>query len=463
MLCCVRLDLWAESKKPRNNWERFIPLLDEWWLHELELGQSMVSFAGGNVMCLHLWGRQSGPYIQALHFAFGLGAFVSPLVAEPFLSKQANTTKEGVPPGTGAKPEDNDGQKLKRSVDTAKIELVRHKRDEEATTKTPTGKDQRSKSGIGNILKPQTKVEFAYLIVALIVLLVAICFVVVCCMGPCTWRATQVEPADNQFFIRKETMGFRVQILLLLFVFYFLYVGMEVTYGGLILTFAVQYLDWKKDLAVLLNSSFWGSFAFGRLAAIFFAKCVSAPVMLVMDLILCGLASAALVFGVNESPSIIWIGTVMLGLGMASIFPTGIVWAEKYMAVTGKATAIFVVGSALGEMLVPLVTGLLFNWKSEMWLFYTILSGVLVSLILFIIMQNLASNMGDKYQSLRLGAIDAEETDVDMDEIHIASNGQDAGGRGPGWKKRVTFQLEKSKKKAAIQQVKSSAKRDWNK
>ena len=42
-------------------------------------------FSGGNVICIHLWDRDSGPYMQALHFSFGLGAFVSPLLAEPFL------------------------------------------------------------------------------------------------------------------------------------------------------------------------------------------------------------------------------------------------------------------------------------------------------------------------------------------------------------------------------------------
>ncbi|XP_064477312.1 uncharacterized protein LOC135391136 [Ornithodoros turicata] len=48
---------------------------------------------GGNVWCLDMWGRQSAPIMQALHFCFGLGALVAPLVAEPFLSS-------GSPPGS---------------------------------------------------------------------------------------------------------------------------------------------------------------------------------------------------------------------------------------------------------------------------------------------------------------------------------------------------------------------------
>ncbi|RWS16536.1 sodium-dependent glucose transporter 1A-like protein [Dinothrombium tinctorium] len=40
---------------------------------------------GGNVWTLHLWGTESPPFIQALHFAFGFGALIAPLIAEPFL------------------------------------------------------------------------------------------------------------------------------------------------------------------------------------------------------------------------------------------------------------------------------------------------------------------------------------------------------------------------------------------
>ena len=50
-----------------------------------------VIFSGGNVICLRIWGKESGPYMQALHFAFGVGAFMAPLVAAPFLSTEINS------------------------------------------------------------------------------------------------------------------------------------------------------------------------------------------------------------------------------------------------------------------------------------------------------------------------------------------------------------------------------------
>ena len=47
---------------------------------------------GGNAVVLQTWaGRDSGPYMHALHFTWGLGAFLAPLTAKPFLVHQAET------------------------------------------------------------------------------------------------------------------------------------------------------------------------------------------------------------------------------------------------------------------------------------------------------------------------------------------------------------------------------------
>merc|ERR1719367_1154579 len=41
---------------------------------------------GENVLILEIWkGRESGPYMHALHFTFGIGAFLAPLISRPFL------------------------------------------------------------------------------------------------------------------------------------------------------------------------------------------------------------------------------------------------------------------------------------------------------------------------------------------------------------------------------------------
>nr|XP_045615661.1 uncharacterized protein LOC123768909 [Procambarus clarkii]XP_045615662.1 uncharacterized protein LOC123768909 [Procambarus clarkii] len=58
-----------------------------WWTFtttaSLGMGLGFL-FTGGNVLCLDLWGRQGGASLQALHFSFAVGAFIVPLVIQPF-------------------------------------------------------------------------------------------------------------------------------------------------------------------------------------------------------------------------------------------------------------------------------------------------------------------------------------------------------------------------------------------
>ena len=40
---------------------------------------------GSNMFLLVIWGKENAPFMQALHFAFGMGALYAPLLAKPFL------------------------------------------------------------------------------------------------------------------------------------------------------------------------------------------------------------------------------------------------------------------------------------------------------------------------------------------------------------------------------------------
>ena len=46
------------------------------------------NFSGGNIFCVKLWGRRNAQYLQTLHFAFAVGAFLAPVLAKPFLSNE---------------------------------------------------------------------------------------------------------------------------------------------------------------------------------------------------------------------------------------------------------------------------------------------------------------------------------------------------------------------------------------
>ena len=546
-------------------------------------------------MCLQIWGRSSGPYIQALHFSFGLGAFVAPLIAEPLLSKNitieyVNTTlapvltsasvtenkhsigarfvrdvgnvptftpSPPIPLNDGAtstmkpkKPGSANGRYLDPASEAAngsKLKTALKKQMQEASEKAITKKTQgdsvtgtgtngsatgstgakmtkvskgtskittltttstttttttttikptttspvthltaspltklqtpavvdaphnnntdsnstsilkdiqetltKFKAGLDVTFKKLSKVQFAYLAIAILLLTTSLIFMVAFCGGRKRLDALRNEEIRKNN-IRKEPRSFRVLTLILLFFFYFCYVGIESTYGGLLVEFAVSQTHWDKKKATLLVSVFWGAFALARLLAIFFAKCLSPAVMLITDLILTIGSLIGLVMGVNSNDNILWFCTATLGLGLASIFPTGVTWAERYMEVTGKAASIFIVGSALGEMAIPALTGYFLEHNSFMWLLYILLGCSIISAVLYIIMQNLASSVGEKY-----GKPGFLELDSNPDHLEMNSLLDDEREREPDHnrntnppKKKVTFRLtnEKSSKR----------------
>ena len=59
----------------------------------------------------------------------------------------------------------------------------------------------------------------------------------------------------------------------------------------------------------------------------------------------------------RDTPAVLWGGTVILGLSMASVFPSAVHMSEQFINVTGKAASVFVVGAAFGEMIMPLLVG----------------------------------------------------------------------------------------------------------
>ncbi|KAI0238738.1 Sodium-dependent glucose transporter 1 [Lamellibrachia satsuma] len=415
--------------------------LAPWW-QQLSKLMACISFVGmsmglldtgGNVVCLELWGRQSAPYMQALHFSFGIGAFVAPLVAAPFLSPLPVvfnttllpnistfvlniTTTVMTPVGNGSDSADKkrsligvsyaDYLRVIRAVekppDVNATIIAYHNQTPGTILTSQTFADQLGATALSvkKALSELTNVHYAYLVIALYLFIVSLMFFGTFGHECITGSASVSENKDNETTIHQGNCGFHVQLMVLMFIFYFLYVGAEVTYGGFVMKFAVSYMGWSKLKAAMLTSVFWGTFAFGRGIAIFLTRCLSPTVMLVADLVLSVASLCGLVLALQTSPAMLWFCTAVLGLSMASIFPTGITWAERYIKIGGKTAAMFVAGSALGEMTVPALVGFLFKVKGPMWLMYILLAGAVFTVFLFVVMQNLAANRGERYHSV---------------------------------------------------------------
>nr|XP_014340996.1 PREDICTED: sodium-dependent glucose transporter 1 isoform X2 [Latimeria chalumnae] len=210
----------------------------------------------------------------------------------------------------------------------------------------------------------------------------------------------------------------------------FLDTGAEVTYGSFIFTHAKDYANMKESEAAGLNSLFWGTFAAVRGLAIFFAACVYPGTMVLLSVIGCTISSLFLALYSKNIISL-WVGTGIYGASMATTFPSGISWAEQYTHITSRSAGIFVVGAALGEMVIPAVVGFLHGKvQDHPVLMYAILGSSAMTAILFPVMYKLASSQthpklretgeSEDQKALLSGPNEEEEEEDDAEEWNDA-------------------------------------------
>ncbi|XP_035686634.1 sodium-dependent glucose transporter 1-like [Branchiostoma floridae] len=278
----------------------------------------------------------------------------------------------------------------------------------------------KGKEFVQSIMSEMSKlspIRWAYLIVGVYQFLVGMTFVVFYCTSSYKFLGGQQVPHGAS----EPDRAFTVKVLSLLFFFFFIYVGVEVAYGSFIFSFGTKSkLHLSKNDAVGLNTLFWGTFSLVRGTAIFTTKCLSVKVILLLNLVGAIVSSLGLCVYAQDNRTLLFVATGIFGGSISTIFPSAISWAERYIHVTGKAAAVFVVGASFGEMFMPLMVGYMFE-RNPMWLMYFALGGSVIANVLFVALQWLVSSRGEKYALPPPNFLWTEDDDdVKMDVIEMA-------------------------------------------
>ncbi|XP_072562421.1 sodium-dependent glucose transporter 1-like isoform X2 [Paramormyrops kingsleyae] len=323
------------------------------------VGVSMgVLDTGGNVVILNTWEARSGPHLQALHFSFAAGAFVAPIVAKLLF-------------GNDERPGQTD---------------VLGNWDSWSGTPSPAKPAPAFTAQALEASASMPESMWAYFVIGAFCLLVSLLFFIQFYQNKLSRGVVRTTP-EKPLVARHHNA-----LILLLFFFFFWYVGAEVVYGSFIFTFAKDHAGMTEPQAAGLNSLFWGSFAATRGLAVFVSACMGPACMILLSLLGCALSSLLLSIFTRSSVTL-WSCTAVYGASMATTFPSGISWVEQYTRVTGRSAAIFVVGAALGEMVLPAVVGLLLGKAQDVpVLMYLCLGAAIITSIIFLIMYKLATS-----------------------------------------------------------------------
>jgi len=179
---------------------------------------------------------------------------------------------------------------------------------------------------------------------------------------------------------------------------FILYVGAEVSYGDWIYAYAVKLGLYTAITANFLTSTFWGFFTLGRLISIWISTRLRPITMLYLDFAGC-ILSLSLIVLLRDSAMALRVGSSLLGLSTASVFPTFITLAEERIHVTGTITGWFLVGGSLGGMIIPVLIGQAFDRFGPGSMISIVLSAVVlnvITLILFTKVSGRAQMTGDK-------------------------------------------------------------------
>jgi FHS family Na+ dependent glucose MFS transporter 1 len=189
----------------------------------------------------------------------------------------------------------------------------------------------------------------------------------------------------------------RYGLAALVALFFLLYVGAEVSFGGWVFSYADALQLTDSASAAYLTSAFWGALTLGRLVAIPLTARLRPRTILLGDLVGCLLSVGAILL-LPHSLAALWLGTAGLGLAMASIFPTTLAFAARRMPVTGKVTSVFLVGASLGAMLVPWLIGQLFGPAGPRIAMVVVLIVMLLACVVFGLLMRLGGSPAAEHE-----------------------------------------------------------------
>ncbi len=225
---------------------------------------------------------------------------------------------------------------------------------------------------IGWAIMRSGSIEIAFLLVAVMVLV------------PALWLIRLHSPVAEHLQDEVENGKIDPIFVGLLVLFFFTFVAAESSFGGWIKSYVMESGFGDERSATFLNSAFWGGLTLGRLAGVWISTRYTPNVMLSADIFGC-LVSLGIMIAFPGNPTALWIGTIGMGVSVATMFATGVNFAERRMALTGKVTSMLLVGGSIGSMTLPWLIGQLFERIGPHVTMYAIFVNMMVSGMMFLV------------------------------------------------------------------------------
>ena len=186
--------------------------------------------------------------------------------------------------------------------------------------------------------------------------LVLVPLVVVIGLGVGRWLLRDVStPTRSDAPHRAERPPVSTGAFALVCLFFFLYVGGEVTFAGWLATYAEAIELGGEQGPALLTSVFFGGFTLGRVVAVAATRTMPLATVLLGSAVLSVVAVLAL--ALSGESAMVWVCTGVLGVVMGPQFASMLAFGDQRLQLNGASTSLLVAASGLGGLVPPVLTG----------------------------------------------------------------------------------------------------------
>lgn len=322
---------------------------------------------GCNVYLLQLWGENASPFLQGLQLMYGVGSLVAPLIAEPFLLNGLDQELEG--DGDG-------GRDLSHPCVVSALNYSEpgHQNDGSYLL-APTVSS-----------RPETRLFFPYAILSALIFFNAVLFFVVWVACPADQRCTAGDTGPEESERRLSSRSLRLQrlcsavIVILVLVFLHIYLGIEVSVGSFLLTYAVHSeMRLSKSEGAFLTTLFWMTFTFTKLAVALIVQKVGNERLIWGSLVLVLCSNGLLVLSSSKLELIV--GVAFLGIGISGMFGCMFGYLQQHVRVTSAIASAIVVAATLGEFSFPFLISYFMDSEPDVLLWVSTAAGVSMTLL----------------------------------------------------------------------------------
>lgn len=287
------------------------------WFEDIKLMAGFLFFSsvahsnliiGGNAEVLREWDIKSVGWIQGLHGSFALGALVTPLIIQPFVT----TTK---------------------NAENVKI--------------------QRAFLIDGSILIISSIVSFITWLYYFRVI---------------KYSSGRQKSMKELFSSVIKAIGFNRKFcfLCVVILYFILEVGMEATSISIMSHFAVHYLKWNEKKAALLVFSHTLCYSIARFFNAGITRCLKITLLIIISFFITITAMLMLSLSYKHEV-VVWTSISLMGVGRAALYPGCVVFVDQYLPVRQSLGIVFHLSASVGSLIIPQIGAHIVEHQGYQW------------------------------------------------------------------------------------------------